>query len=313
MRIKGLLFVFVIIVLLIWGGVSSLTGAPQANAPGQPTPIIMGNALAGPPPFRSFWQMGGGEEVLGLYIAGPFIYNGSVIVIYENAVLALPLDYPDAGAKFYPINAERVQQAAERVNDPALSYRNGHNVPNLFVEYIQRYLGGWNVVGEPVDERYEEGPNFCQDFENLTLCFNKQSGSVFVEARGKEFYEEHASELLPLRKLDAASSSWHIQMTTILSDDNVLQLRATVFYTGSDQVIPSDARAIIEVFEAETGEVQWLKVRPMVGASGQIDDQVPLGPVDVSNGSVRYVARVCVWEHNTLQACEESSVQRWIP
>ncbi len=251
--------------------------------------------------------------MLGLYIAGPFIYNGAVIVIYENAVLALSLDYPDAGAKFYPVNAERAQPAAERVSDPALSYRNGHNVPNLFIEYIQHYLGGWNVVGEPVDERYEEGSNFCQDFENLTLCFSKQSSLVFVETRGKEFYQEHASEFHPLRKLDAASPLWHIQMTAILSDDNVLRLRATVFYTGSEQTIPSDARAIIEVFEAETGEVQWLKVRPMVGTSGQVDDRVPLEPVDVSNGSVRYVARVCVWEHNTLQTCEESSIQRWIP
>ncbi len=311
---KGL-FGIIISVLLILMTLTLFDGAPQVNTAVEPTPGGGSNAIvAGPPPFRAFWQMHGGERILGRYVAGPCLYGDAVLGIYAAAVARISLTYPEEGARFYPINQDRREPPAPQVNDPALLYRAGHNVPRLFVTFIKS-LGGWAIVGNPVNERYEDGANFCQDFENLTLCFNQHTREVFINpTRGEAFYASHKAACQPLQRAPSAASNWHIQMTADWAGDSVIQLKATMFFAGASQGVPADSRAIVEVFSSRNGEVLWLNVRTLAETNGVIDAQIPVGYPDVSQGMARYVVRVCVWQQSDgLQACEETSVQRWYP
>lgn len=119
-----------------------------------------------------------GRPLTGLHIAT----DGNQEVIFENLVLATDLTLPDE-IQARPLGAEIGYQGQTLVSpqeSPLMMFieireGKGHNVPKLFIEYLNLF-GGIDIAGNPISEVYSTGNGtYRQCFTNLCLDFDINS------------------------------------------------------------------------------------------------------------------------------------------
>lgn len=170
---------------------------PQAWIPGR-EPIL-------PKPFlEKTLQLGlpfVGRPLTGLHIAP----DGQQEVIFENLVLTADITSPDEvqarslGAEIgYSIQNLVLPDESPLMTFFEISNGRGHNVPTLFIDYLNHY-GGMEVAGNPISEVFSTGNGtYRQCYTNLCLDFDINSDgdqNLKPAALGEKYKTEYYDKI----------------------------------------------------------------------------------------------------------------------
>ena len=167
---KGLFFLAILVLSTL---IASCAGSPMVVNPILPNPYDVD------PVFREFYDMLGGEDVLGPAISPLFEVNDAR---YQYTAAGLMVHDPQTtqGQAYYlaalGLDMDIAEPAVPAPDDGQVRYMDGHVIGEFFVPLFDR-LGGKRVAGKPLTEMHydPEKGRYEQYFENLGMYWLESS------------------------------------------------------------------------------------------------------------------------------------------
>ena len=233
--------------------------------------IEMADTLHGP--FREL-QTSLGEAVTGdLLVAPRQLPNGEVEAIFENLVLYTRPENP--GQVHYRPIMELLDMGNEQLvprlyNDDLEFYgidgELGHNIPSLFVEYLEQH-GGFSLSGAPISEiEKEDDQTYNQYFQNVCLQYKvdpTHGNMISFASVGHLYQAAQPAEVSPAELVIPLTVTAWEEINMIGTTEN-----QTLYVGVFDEAIPQfGVQAEIRVLLPDGQELFYLP--PPTDASGK--------------------------------------------
>ncbi len=281
-----------------------------ANPTSTPTIVPGGNSPKGAiyTAFTAEYQRCGGMQGAGDILTGPMWMGTRWVMVTTNMVFTWGVNDPQPGVHPMALNPPTDGEDPMPTDDNYVHYA-GRNVPRPFFDFIQE-IGGWECSGPPVSSfgpRPDQNNVGCQAFANLTLCYDYQTQSKFLEPLGTAFLDAHRNEMSPtLPTAFRAAPDW--QMFASISPVNNDTAHLIASGAVGSAPLPSEATLVIQVRDVSTGATYYVDVVPVKNlAESTWSYDLPLGNLAV--GEHRFVLSACVVADNVFKACAEDVMQ----
>jgi hypothetical protein len=280
---------------------------PQAWIPGR-EPIL-------PEPFlEKTLQLGlpfVGRPLTGLHIAP----DGQQEVIFENLVLAADLASPDE-VQARSLGAEigyQIQNLVLPNESPLMIFfeisdGKGHNVPTLFIDYLNLY-GGLEVAGNPISEVFSTGNGtYRQCFTNLCLDFEINSDddqNLKPAALGEKYKTEYYDKI---RDFESNQTMENLDLKVweeniFVSSDTPQEIYVALYENGK----PLENCEPILIVTMLDGSKRRSTFQPS-NENGQTS--IRLSPIEAPNGTL-IAYQICIMDLNGTLRCVGDNYLIW--